>query len=82
MTSDLISRWPPEYSFALFLVLGVSLLAAAIPVTIVATIQWRKTRQAELDHLLKQEMLARGLSADEIERILLAGRNDSTVRNT
>lgn len=74
MTSDLLSRWPPEYSFALFLVLGVSLIAAAIPISIVATVQWRKVRQVELDHLLKQEMLARGLPGAEIERILLAAR--------
>lgn len=75
MSSDLLSTWPAEYSFALFLVLGLSLIAAAIPISIVATIQWRKNRQAELDHVLKQEMLARGLSAAEIECVLLAGRD-------
>lgn len=79
-SADLLSRWPPEYSFALFLVLGVSLVAAAVPVAIVATVQWRKNRHAELDHLLKQEMIARGLSAAEIERVLLAGRTDPGVR--
>jgi hypothetical protein len=33
------------------------------------TVRWRK---AELDADLKHEMLARGMSADEIERILAA----------
>jgi hypothetical protein len=77
MSADLLSRWPPEYSFALFLVLGVCLMAAMIPVTIVAAIQWRKTRQSELEYHLKQEMLARGLSAADIERIVTAGRESA-----
>lgn len=80
MLTDLLSRWPSGYSFALLLVVGVSLIAAAIPISIVAAVQWRKTRQAELDHLLKQEMLARGLPGAEIERILLAGRDSPGSR--
>jgi hypothetical protein len=33
---------------------------------------WRKMRKDELDANLKQDMLARGMSADEIERVLAA----------
>jgi hypothetical protein len=33
---------------------------------------WRKMRKDELDADLKQEMVARGMSADEIERVLAA----------
>jgi hypothetical protein len=33
---------------------------------------WRKMRKDELDANLKQDMLARGMSADEIERVLSA----------
>jgi hypothetical protein len=33
---------------------------------------WRKVRKDELDASLKHEMIARGMSADEIERVLAA----------
>lgn len=36
---------------------------------------WRRARKAELDASLKAEMLRRGMSVDEIERVLKAGRN-------
>jgi hypothetical protein len=32
--------------------------------------QWRKVRQAEVEGALKQDMLQRGLSVDEIERVI------------
>jgi hypothetical protein len=34
---------------------------------------WWKVRRTELDNRLKQEMIAHGMSADEIERVLRAG---------
>ena len=71
--TNFMADWPPVYTFVLVLVLGVSLLAAAIPIGIVTAVQWRKVRQAELDHLLKQELLAQGRSVEEVERLLLAG---------
>jgi hypothetical protein len=40
---------------------------------------WRKMRRDELDAGLKQEMIARGMSADEIERVL-AARSDKPAR--
>ena len=33
---------------------------------------WRRMRKDELDASLKHEMIARGMSADEIERVLAA----------
>jgi hypothetical protein len=33
---------------------------------------WRKHEAAKMDHELKLEMVARGMSADEIERVLTA----------
>jgi hypothetical protein len=33
---------------------------------------WRRSRQAELDAALKQQMLERGMSADEIVQVLEA----------
>ena len=48
-------------------------------IAIVAVIQWRKYRQAEIEAPLKQQiidlkqqMIERGMSADEIERVLNA----------
>jgi len=40
---------------------------------------WRKMRRDELNAGLKQDMIARGMSADEIERVL-AARSDSPRR--
>jgi hypothetical protein len=43
--------------------------------------QWRKTRIAEAEAGLKAQMIQRGMSVDEIERVLAAGKrlNQSDV---
>lgn len=46
-----------------------STICAAVPVI---AHYWYRIRRAELDAILKQEMLARGMNADEIERVLRA----------
>lgn len=38
-----------------------------------AVTQWRKAREAAYNARLKQLMIERGMSADEIERVLSAG---------
>jgi hypothetical protein len=49
-----------------FIMLFLSIIAgAAIPA-------WRKHAADKMDHDLKLEMVARGMSADEIERVLKA----------
>ena len=40
---------------------------------------WRRSRQAELDAALKQQMLERGMSADEIVQVLQAKSYPSKV---
>ncbi len=40
---------------------------------------WRRSRQAELDAALKQQMLERGMSADEIVQVLEAKSQPSKV---
>jgi hypothetical protein len=51
-------------------------LAFMVPITAIifgtVTNYWRRTRQAELDAALKQQMLDRGMSADEIVQVLEA----------
>jgi hypothetical protein len=45
-----------------------------IPVTVAAIASnWRKAHQAEQLAVLKQSMIERGMSADEIERVINAG---------
>ncbi len=48
--------------------------AALIPICIVSVIQWRMVRQSEIDADLKRELLERGLSVSEVERIVQAGQ--------
>ncbi len=48
-------------------------IASMVCVPVVAQ-YWRQMRRDELDASLKQDMIARGMSAVEIERVLAAGR--------
>lgn len=62
-----LSNAPGSAVVAIFFVmLFLSIMcSAAIPA-------WRKHAAAKMDHELKLEMVARGMSADEIERVLNA----------
>jgi hypothetical protein len=40
-------------------------------------VQWRKVRQAEIDAALKHEMIQRGMSADDIQKVLEASSRKS-----
>ena len=51
--------------------LGI-LAGTAISITAIATEQWRKVRQTEDNNGLKQSMLDRGMSADEISTVMRA----------
>jgi hypothetical protein len=56
-------------------VLPMTLFWGAIFFTIIVTYAiktWRKHEAAKMEHELKLEMLNRGMSADEIERVLAA----------
>lgn len=55
--------------------LSVAVVAGVIG-SIVGSIatNWRKVRESELMISLKQSMIDRGMSAEEIERVLNAGR--------
>ena len=45
---------------------------ALVGITAIVAHYWRAVRQAEMDTALKQDMLKRGLSVEEIERVLRA----------
>jgi len=59
------------------------ILAFMVPITAIIfgtlTSYWRRSRQAELDASLKQQMLDRGMSADEIVQVLETKSNPSKV---
>ncbi len=57
---------------ALFLGLMGILGGTIVIVTAIAVPQWRRVREAEAEARLKEELLASGLPADEIERIICA----------
>lgn len=49
----------------------------AITVPVVVAVQWRWMREATINAEIKRDMLARGLSAEDIERVVWAGAGDS-----
>ena len=57
-------------------VLVLTLGAVIALVAIVAT-QWRMHKRTEVEAALKQEMLARGMSAEDIERVIKSGATSS-----
>jgi uncharacterized membrane protein YciS (DUF1049 family) len=59
----------------LFIPLGVLFIIGVTIFTVFAVVQWRKIRIAEMEATLKQQMLDRGMSADEIVRVLSTSSN-------
>jgi hypothetical protein len=66
MIQELSSAFGREGLF--WLVVGLIVLGVVI------ANQWRKIRQAEIQAALKQDMLERGMSAEEIKLVLEAGQ--------
>jgi hypothetical protein len=63
---ELLSKIDGPFLVAIFGVVGCTLIATVIGVAK----QWRRVRIAEIDAALKHEMIQRGMSADEMERVL------------
>ena len=57
--------------------LAVFCLIAVIVLPLAGMKTWRKHQATKMDADLKMEMIARGMSADEIERILTTKSTDS-----
>jgi hypothetical protein len=70
---DLLSRLKSE-DMAVIVLFVLVFLAGMI---VWLTLQWRLHRRAEIDAALKQDMLNRGMSAEEIERVLRASFGNS-----
>jgi hypothetical protein len=59
----------------------VAILGAIIvAITIVMTVYYRRTQLDDMNATLKMEMIQRGMSADEIERVLKAKMGTSRAR--
>jgi hypothetical protein len=72
--SELLQRLNGGEIIGLFTVVVGTVVGGIIAVTAIVTAHWRKTRQTEQEAALKQEMLQRGLSAEEIVQVIRATR--------
>jgi hypothetical protein len=71
---DLLSHLNGRDLIILVSVVGGLLCA----ITAIIAAHWQKIRRAEIAAALKQDMLNRGMSADEIRTVLEAGRRASS----
>jgi hypothetical protein len=69
--SEWLSQMHPALLIPILPIVGGCLIAI---IAIVAG-QWRKHRQTELEIALKSDMLNRGFSAEEIEKVIKASRS-------
>lgn len=64
---------PGPILFAAEDTIGAGIAVAGIAIALAAyfiSVQWRKTRQAQMEADLKREMVQKGLSADDMEKVL------------
>jgi hypothetical protein len=62
-----------QFGPATFIGLVAVVMGCLIPLTAIVSSFWYKHRKLQVEATLKHEMLSRGMSAEEIERILRAG---------
>jgi|SRR6516162_840144 hypothetical protein len=65
--NDLLSV--PDAAPAIGMV-GIFVCIAVIAVGCTIAVQWRKARQVEVEAALKKEMIERGMSADDVVKVL------------
>ena len=59
---------------------GVVIVMAGIPLASILGWYWLKLHQTRSDNALKQSMVERGMSAEEIERVMAAGSGEESER--
>jgi hypothetical protein len=72
MIETLFSKDP-----ALLIPIIMAVCGALVGIVAIIANQWRNVRSAEVEAALKQDMLTRGLSVDEIERVVRATNKSS-----
>jgi hypothetical protein len=75
--ANLINRADPEAFFGIVIAVGGAFLVAIVGIIVW---HWYKWRKREIDANLKLDMLARGMSAEDIERVLSAGTAPAEFR--
>jgi len=76
--SELLQKLNGEQILGLFTIVVAVIVGGIIAVTAIVTGHCRKARQGELEAALKQEMLQRGMSAEDIVRVVTASRGCSS----
>lgn len=66
MFDELLFRLGKDEIFGL----GMLIIAGVTAAVVVAVVQWRKVRHAEIEAALKRDLIARGMSAAEILSVL------------
>ena len=66
--TELISKLTGAHLIPIVAILGFFVTATVVSVAR----QWRRVRIAEIEATLKEEMIKRGMTAEEIERVLRA----------
>lgn len=62
----MVASWQSIFAMPQLLIVMIFL----IPIAAIGFHYWYKTRKAESENELKQSMVQRGMSADEIERVM------------
>jgi hypothetical protein len=76
--SELLQKFNGAELLGLITLLLAFLVGGIIAVTAIVTAHLQATRQAEQEAALKQEMLQRGMSAEEIVQVVTASRDSSS----
>jgi len=71
--ADLLSKFDGGQLIAVVAIVGGLLFVTIASVVKSAARSWRGIREAEINAALKQDMLNRGMSADDIRTVLEAG---------
>jgi hypothetical protein len=67
-------EWLSQQSAGQLIGLTAVLMGPLIAIVAIASAAWARVRRMEMEASLKEQMIERGMSADEIERVLAAGQ--------
>jgi len=71
--TEMLMHWSPRDVIGLV----ATTLGLLIPITAIVAAQWRGYLVKKMELALKQDMVQRGMSAEEIERVLKASQKGS-----
>ena len=78
---EMLSKLKGDELAPLLGICGVLVVVVTVAVTAIIASNVRKYRQAELDASLKQEMLNRGMSAEDIKQVICAKSFEESRRD-